>query len=201
MKNWTIVALVAVIATGAFVGAYAAAETIETNSSVDVQVWQSASDGSRIHLSTRTEGGQWVTHDEPLDMSGLSRSGLWYHSNVLTFDVPISIAAPALVPLSHLSGTGDRIVPLNFDENLQVCTFAVEGNEADGASLGNWVTVKLFWVTGESPGAYLSFVSERAESGTWQRVVHRRDGGYLVEIATRQDAQWTFTCTGVGAES
>lgn len=200
MKNWIIAALVAVIAIGGTLGAYAVAETIETKSSIDVRVWQSVSDASRIHLSTRPEGGQWVTDEVPLDMSALSRSGLWRQSKILTLDVPISVSAPALTPLTHLSGIGSRIVPLDFDENLQVCTFTLEGNEAEGA-LGNWVTVYLYWVVGESPGSYLLLVSERAESGTWQRVVHRRDGGYLVEIATRQDAQWTFTCTGVGAES
>ncbi|MDE2934807.1 MAG: hypothetical protein OXS47_13195 [Chloroflexota bacterium] len=196
MKNWIIAALVAVIAIGGAIGAFAATRTVETKSSVDVRVWQNVEDPSRIHLSTRPEGGRWVTHDTPVDMSGRSGSGLWRRSNVLTFDVPVRITAPALTPLTHLSGTGPRIVPVDFDENLQVCNYTLEGNEAD-----SWVTVKLFWVAGETPGAYLLMVSERAERGTWERVVHRREGGYLVEIATKQDAQWTFTCTGVGAES
>lgn len=201
MKKWTIVALTAVVAIGGALGAYAAAGTIETKTSIDVQIWQSVSDASRIHLSTRPEGGQWVTHDDPIDMSVLHRSGRWRQSKVLTLEVPVSITAPTLVPVTHLSGAGDRIVPLDFDENLQVCSFTVEGNEGEGASLGNWVTVKLFWVEGESPGAYLPLVSERADSGAWQRVVHRRDGGYLVEITARQDSAWTFSCTGVSAES
>ena len=200
MKNWIVGALVAFIAIGGAFGAYAATETIETESTVEVQVWQSVSDPSRIHLSTRPEGGEWVTHDVPLDMSARSRSGRWYQSNILTFDVPISLTAPSLVPLTHVSGTGTGIARLDFDENLQICTFTLEGNEADG-TLGNWVTVKLYWVAGESPGAYLLMVSERAESGTWQKVVHRRDGGYLAEIGTRKDAVWTLTCKGVSAES
>lgn len=57
MKNWLIVALVAVIAVG---GAVAFAQSSRT-ANVEIRVWESTSDPTRNYISARPEGGSWST--------------------------------------------------------------------------------------------------------------------------------------------
>ena len=91
--NRTIIAaLIAAIAIGGSLGAFAATQTIETTASVDVRVWRRISDG-QLFISTRPEDSgpdAWVTSDV-LDMSGLSQSGRFQLSDTVTVDVPVSV--------------------------------------------------------------------------------------------------------------
>ncbi len=92
MKTPIIAALIAAIAIGGALGAFAATRTVETTAGVDVRVWQRVSDGS-LYVSTRPEGKDdesWVT-SEALDMSELNRSGRFRLSSVLTVEVPVSV--------------------------------------------------------------------------------------------------------------
>ena len=57
MKNWIIVALVAVIAIG---GAVTFAQSSRT-ANVEIRVWESTSDPTRNYISARPEGGSWRT--------------------------------------------------------------------------------------------------------------------------------------------
>ena len=91
MKNWIIAALVAVIAIGGALGAFAA--TQQTDANVDVTVWQRVSDGS-LYLSTRPEGGTWTTHQTALDMSQRSRSGNFRQGSAITVSVPVTVETP-----------------------------------------------------------------------------------------------------------
>ena len=91
MKNWTITALVAVIAVG---GTYAAlAATYETTTTVEVVVWQRVEDGS-LFLSTRSGGGPWVTHENALDMNRLSSTGRYRQSTPVALAVPVAVQVP-----------------------------------------------------------------------------------------------------------
>ena len=136
MRNWIIGALVAVIAVGGALGAFAASQTVETEANVEVTVWQRVSDGS-LYLSTRPEGGNWTTHQTPLDMSQRSPSGRFRQGSAITVAVPVSldVEIPDAVPESTgtaettetatpsstpSSGTGDWIVNSttdSFDES------------------------------------------------------------------------------------
>ena len=99
MKNWVIVALVAVIAIGGTIAAFAAVH--ETTANVEVRVWQRVSDGE-LYLSTRPEGGTWTTHDaEPLDMSELSRSRNFRQSSFVTVEVPVVVELPDPEPVEE----------------------------------------------------------------------------------------------------
>ncbi len=95
MKNWIIAALVAVIAIGGAIGAFAA--TQQTDANVEVTVWQRVSDGS-LYLSTRPEGGRWTTHDTALDMSQRSRSGNFRQGSAITVSVPVTVEVPDQPP-------------------------------------------------------------------------------------------------------
>ena len=90
MKNIIITALVAVIAIGGALGAFAATRTVETTANVEVTVWQRVSDGA-LYLSTRPEDGSWTTHQTALDMSALSQSGNYRQGSAITVGVPVSI--------------------------------------------------------------------------------------------------------------
>ena len=97
MKNRAIAAL-AVLFALSLIGGLAFAQS-QRSASVEVAVWQSAADGSRLYLSTRAEGGQWRTHDAPLELSP-SASGRFLRSEIVT------IAAPA--PPSIVAGPSAR---------------------------------------------------------------------------------------------
>ena len=89
VKNWAIAALIAVIAIGGAVGAFAATRTVETTANVEVTVWQRVSDGA-LFLSTKPEGGTWTTHNTPLDMSTLSSSGRFRQGSAIKVAVPVT---------------------------------------------------------------------------------------------------------------
>ncbi|MCY4391332.1 MAG: hypothetical protein OXE43_04675 [Chloroflexi bacterium] len=96
MKTAIVVALIAAIAIGGALGAFAATRTVQTEATVEVKVWQSVTTGN-LYLSTRPDGGDWTTHSTPLDMSELSDSGSFYESSSVLVIVPIEaeIQVPA----------------------------------------------------------------------------------------------------------
>ena len=92
MKNSIIAGLIAAIAIGGALGAFAATRTVETTADVEVAVWQRVSDGA-VFVSARAEGAgteDWIT-SEQLDMSGLNRSGRFRLSNVVALEVPVEV--------------------------------------------------------------------------------------------------------------
>lgn len=90
MNRAVIAALIGVIAIGGALGAFAATRTIETTATVEVRVWKRISDGE-LFLSTRPPEGEWATHDAPLNLSQLSRSGRFQLSSIVTAAVPVSV--------------------------------------------------------------------------------------------------------------
>ena len=106
MKKTIIAAVIAAIAIGSALGAFAATRTVETTANVEVRVWRRISDGE-LFLSTRPTGGEWETSAAPLNMTALSNSGRFQLSSVITVDLPVSVevevpdgavAAPTKVP-------------------------------------------------------------------------------------------------------
>ncbi len=62
---------------------------------VEVTVWRSISNPSRLYVSTRPKGGGWTTQNTALDMSGLSRSGRFHQSDAVVVEVPLpDVPAP-----------------------------------------------------------------------------------------------------------
>lgn len=103
MKLTIISAVIAAIAIGGALGAFAATRTVETTANVEVRVWRRISDGE-LFLSSRPTGGEWET-SAPLNMAALSNSGRFQLSSVITVDVPVSVMVE--VP----DGTGPTRVP------------------------------------------------------------------------------------------
>ncbi len=90
MKNWIIAALVAVIAIGGSLGAFAATQTVETTETVEVRFWQGVNDNSVLWYKARPEGGDW-TPITRLRMPDFDRSGN-YHQGDIAIDVPITVS-------------------------------------------------------------------------------------------------------------
>lgn len=91
-KNRVIAALAALLALS-LIGGLAFAQS-QRSPGVEVVVWQSAADGSRLYLSTRAEGGRWRTDDAPLSLTP-SASGRFLRSGIVTIAAP---APPAVAP-------------------------------------------------------------------------------------------------------
>ena len=97
MKNWIIVALVAVIAVG---GAVAFAQSSRT-ANVEVRVWEDVNDPERNYISARPEGGSWRTLGTiPLPLTdGVSSSGRFRYGDItLAVPLPEQAAAPTATP-------------------------------------------------------------------------------------------------------
>ena len=94
-RNRLIAALGALLALS-LIGGFAFAQS-QRPASVEVAVWQSAADGSQLHLSTRAGGGQWRTDGAPLSLEP-SASGRFLRSQIVTIEAPAPpVAAPRSV--------------------------------------------------------------------------------------------------------
>ena len=91
LKRWFLVFLVAAIAVGG--AAFALAQDSNTVT-VEVVVWRSVSNPSRLFVSTRPEGGKWQTLDTALDMRGFSKDGKYNQSNVVRVEVTLPDPTP-----------------------------------------------------------------------------------------------------------
>lgn len=91
-RNRIIAALGAMLALS-LIGGLAFAQS-QRSAGVEVVVWQSAADGSRLYLSTRAEGGPWRTDDAPLALAP-GASGRFLRSGIVTIEAPVP---PAVAP-------------------------------------------------------------------------------------------------------
>lgn len=89
MKNAVIAALIAAIAIGGALGAFAATRTVETTANVEVAVWRRISDGG-LFLSTRPEGGNWST-SSALQMTTEGNTGRYERSSLVAVVVPVEV--------------------------------------------------------------------------------------------------------------
>ena len=85
MKKKLILLLGAVAALAAM-GGFAIASH-PGDGSVQIAVWQSASEPSQLHLSTRVEGGGWTT-GAPLTLEQKGESGRYLRSEIVSVELP-----------------------------------------------------------------------------------------------------------------
>lgn len=78
--------------------------------SVQIAVWQSASEPSQLHLSTRVEGGEWKTADTPLSLE-MGESGRYLRSEIVSVEAPppspyepVAVGATATARMQGVDG-------------------------------------------------------------------------------------------------
>ena len=129
MKSAIIVALIAAIAIGGALGAFAATRTIETEANVEVQVWQRISDGA-LYLSTRPEGGRWVNHEDELELSRSTRWPNFRTSRAITVAVPVEVEvdvpepdpAPVETPVAEATPEATPVAGAGLTTDLSLAT-------------------------------------------------------------------------------
>ena len=79
--------------------------------SVQIAVWQSASEPSQLHLSTRVEGGEWKTADTPLSLEQKGDSGRYLRSEIVSVEAPprspyepVAVGATATARMQGVDG-------------------------------------------------------------------------------------------------
>ena len=73
---------------------------------IEVTVWRSVLDPALLYLSTRPDGGSWVTQDRALDMSRLSASGRFHQSSAVRVEVPLAEPSRARTDITFLFADG-----------------------------------------------------------------------------------------------
>ncbi len=104
MKNWIIIALVAVIAIGGAIGAFAASQTV--NQTFEIRVWEKADDPSANYISARPAGGDWKTLGTiPIKLDSMSASGKYRYGDIeLDVAVEVDVCDPATGPCEPVEG-------------------------------------------------------------------------------------------------
>lgn len=92
--------MVAVVAGGGALGAYAASRTVETETTVEIAVWQRIADGT-LYLSTRPEDGGWDTRRDALDMSPAGDSGRFRRSGIVSVTLPVTFELATPTPTAE----------------------------------------------------------------------------------------------------
>ena len=114
MKNWIIAALVAVIAIGGALGAFAATRTVDRV--LEVRVWESVDDPSENHLSIRSRGGDWSTVGTlEVPMGDGPEDGGGYRFGDLTVVLPVSVDGPDQVALGTAESSGHWSISRLYD--------------------------------------------------------------------------------------
>lgn len=126
MKNWIIAALVAVIAVGASVGAFAGTRTVDRV--IEVRVWENIEDPSENHISIRVQGGSWRPGDTRY--VPMSKDDGRYRYGDLSIVLPVPVSVGPDVPLGTAESSGHwsitRYYDTIYDRETVVATLSPE---------------------------------------------------------------------------
>lgn len=117
-KYFIVACVVAAAVTGGVLGVVGANHEWSVRESVDVVVWVDAENPGAFRLSTKSEGGPWVTHDETLQLREPSPARRWRRTDAVT--VTLDFPQGAMSGHEHACLYASRIVE------------AQDGHEVDG---------------------------------------------------------------------
>ena len=108
MKNTIIAALIAVIAIGGALSAFAASRTVETTVPLQMQFWVDVGSNSAF-VSTLQEGEEWITHDFRVPLEPYPGVPTLLISERVQLSVPVKVVvevedAPPLRPARRRPG-------------------------------------------------------------------------------------------------
>ena len=144
MKNWIIAALVAVIAVGGALGAFASTRMVDRV--IEVRVWEDAEDPSRNYLSIRSRGTSWSiagTHELTLDQT--TDDGR-HHYVDLAFALPVSVDAPDQPVLGTAESSGHWSISRHYD--------TIYDTETVVATLSTEAAISREWTGSEHDHSY-----------------------------------------------
>ena len=100
MKSAVIAGLVAIIALGGVLTAFAATRTVETSANLEMEFWVSLASRS-VFVSTRQEGYEWITHDFLVPLNEYPGVKTLLVSDLVSVPVTLEVEVedPALTPL------------------------------------------------------------------------------------------------------
>ena len=100
MKSAVIASLVAIIALGGVLTAFAATRTVETSATLEMEFWVSLASRS-VFVSTRQEGYEWITHDFLVPLNEYPGVKTLLVSDLVSVPVTLEVEVedPALTPL------------------------------------------------------------------------------------------------------
>lgn len=179
---------VVVVVVGLLVGLGLATTTVSAQSeaSVEVRVWQRATNAHDLYISARPAGGSWRTLGTiPLDMSGLNSRGTFSYGDIIV-EVP-------------LQGSG---VPAQVDVQVRVWQSVADAQSLyisarpEGGSWRALGTIPLDMSSLSSRGTFrfgdvalaarLPFLGRGQTDGIWYEARYREDGS-LHSLATVTD--------------
>ncbi len=133
MKNWIIAVLVAVIAIGGAVGAFAGTRTVDRV--IEIRLWQNVDDPSENHLSIRARGGDWSLVEVP-QAHGTSDSGQYAYAD-LSVVVPVDVDGPNQAALGAAETSGHWSITRLYDP--------IYDEETVSASTGPEAVLEKVW--------------------------------------------------------
>lgn len=216
-------AMVAAIAIGGALGAFAATTTIEKDATVEVRVWRRISDGE-LFLSTRPLGGSWTTNDTELDMSEISPSGRFQQSGLervvvrveVDVDVPEGVSGeatprpaptsvpsetPVAGPCCEIQGMDDNPTARNqvVERMQRVVEFALEEY---GLTHSGPITINVSYSITGLRARYLEVFGERIEdlpsTCTFQEAEHFFIGPHCRSNDLAIASEWFTRAVGQG---
>jgi len=145
MKNWIIVALVAVIAVGGALAAFAQTRTVDRV--VEVRVWESAEDPSRNYLSIRARGGDWdVIGTHAVDLTETTDDGRLHYAD-LAYALPVEVPGPDQLMLGTQESSGHWSVSRIYDPIYDIETVL--------ATLAPEAAVSKVWTSADFDDSYI----------------------------------------------
>ena len=159
MKHVRLISLAVIAVVGMAIGATVVAQdeppptpaALAYTAGVDVRVWQSVADDSRLYISARPEGGSWHTLGTiPLDMSGLNSRGTYRYGDITVGVELPRIAPPPSTTTPTASDSGEPASPPDPVPEPEPVTVNVE--------------VRVWQSTANSRNLY---ISARQEDGDW----------------------------------
>ena len=106
MKSAAVAGLLAMLAAGGVLSAFAATRTVETSVDLEVELWVDLQNSS-AYVSTRQAGGEWITHDYRVALKRVPAVESLLVSDTVSLSVPVTVEVevgaaagdPALTPL------------------------------------------------------------------------------------------------------
>jgi len=108
MKGAAVTALLAVLAAGGALSAFAATRTVETSVDLEMELWVDTETSSAF-VSTRQAGGEWITHDYRLALRPSPATPALLVGDTVSLTLPVTVeveadgAAPEVLPATPLA--------------------------------------------------------------------------------------------------